>query len=96
LEPQPTRVPFSGKLPNAPAVTVPVIVSPSTVASLVNVIGIGTVMLTDQVSVLPLTLPSLISVDPIAPAWVPVQVSPLLFTVSVAFWSPIGDFTTVS
>ena len=37
-------MPDSGKLPNAPAPTLPVIVSPSTVAEMSSVIGIGEVI----------------------------------------------------
>jgi hypothetical protein len=93
---QPARVPVIGKLPNAPAPTVPVSVSPSIVAWQSSVIGIGTVIFIFHEMVLPSTLPSLTSVDPIAPELVPVKVAPSLFTVSVDFWSPNGDLVTHS
>src|SRR5690242_7693060 len=93
---QPARVPVIGKLPKAPAPTVPVRLSPSIVASQSSVIGIGTVMFIFQLIVLPSTLPSTTSADPIAPELVPVKLSPSLFTVRVDFWSPSGDLVTHS
>lgn len=84
--------------PNAPALTLPVSWSPSTVASQLSVIGIGTVMFIFQVSVLPSILPSSTSIEPMPPAIEPVKVLPSSpgTTVKVPFWSPIGLFTTVS
>ncbi len=84
LRDQLTRVPVNGKLPNAPAPTEPVNVSPSAVAVQSSVIGIGTVMFIVQWMVSPSTVP-LISVEPIAPLFVPVKVPPSVFTVSVIF-----------
>ena len=62
------RVPDSPMSPNAPALTDPLIASPSTVALPSSVIGIGTVMFMVQWSVLPSTVPSVTSIEPSPPA----------------------------
>src|SRR3546814_12251101 len=67
------RVPVIGKLPNAPAPTVPASASPSIVASQSSVIGIGTVMFIFQASLLPSTVPSVMSADPTLPVLLPVK-----------------------
>ncbi len=50
LRGQATRVPFIGKLPKAPAPTLPVRVSPAIVATQSSVIGIGTVIVCFQLT----------------------------------------------
>ena len=64
-------------LPNAPSLTLPFMLSPSTVATNSRVIGIGLVMAIDQESVSPSTVP-LMALLPIGLLASPVKVFPLV------------------
>src|SRR5258708_2358170 len=90
-----SRVPVSGKLPNEPALHVPDIVSPVTVALQLTAIGIGIVRVAFQDSSSPSTLPSVTATDPAGSDQVPMKLLPELSTVSTPVWSPIGEATTV-
>src|SRR6185295_7596384 len=89
------RVPEKGNEPNAPAFTLPEILSPSTVPLCSSVIGIGEVIEIDQETLLPSALPFAISIEPCWPACVPVNALPLALRSSVAFCGPIGELIVI-
>ncbi len=64
---QPDRVPVSGNEPKEPALTVPLIASPSTVASTSSVIRIGRLTSMVKLMELPVTVPVSMTLSPIAP-----------------------------
>src|SRR5258708_9705167 len=88
------RTPVSGEEPNAPALTLPFIVSPLTVTANSRVMGNGEVMDADHVNASPSTLPE-ISCSPMRPFILPAKVSPLLAILSSPSCTPIGELMAV-
>src|ERR1051326_135245 len=87
--------PLNGNEPNAPALTLPEILSPSTLPANSKVSGMGEVMFADQDSLLPSTLPLTGWVLPCA-FCVPLKLAPSLLRSSCAFWAPIGELIVIS
>src|SRR4051812_17717101 len=86
-----TLVPENGKEPNAPALTLPLSASPSTLPVNSRVMGIGEVMFADQLTLLPSTLPLATGWEAPCACWVPVNALPLAVRSSLAFCAPIGE-----
>ena len=83
---QALRLPVKGNEPKAPALTLPDSLSPSTVPVNSRVIGMGEVILADQVSALPSTLPLVQrAASPARPVWVPVSALPSVLRSRLGF-----------
>src|SRR5262249_38960833 len=93
---QAVLAPVKGKEPKAPALTLPEILSPSTLPANSRVIGMGEVILADQLNLFPSTLP--FATGWVAPCavWVPLRAAPSFFSSSTAFCAPIGELIVFS
>src|ERR1700761_8380139 len=93
---QATRLPVKGNDPKEPALTLPDNLSPSTAPAKSRVMGMGELILADQLSLSPSTLPFSSGPEPWAACWVPVRVAPSVARSSVAFTAPMGELMVIS